>query len=168
MPPPPGMELSEPPPLAPRQLPKGYFWRKLLFQNLLTIIGTVFFVFGSGMTIAFLQANKWVSLIPGFFAMGGFFMLKLGIQDGLNMIRVYRHGDFVPGKVHSLSMDTTYTVNGRHPYKLTYHFQLGNDLFEGSISSFNTVLSTRRSGQPVWVLYLPDHVEVNTLYPAIK
>lgn len=168
MPPLPGMELGPPPPPAPRPLPKGFALRTRLTGNIATWVGLIFSLFGSLMTVALFFAKPWASLFPLFFALGGFGMLRLGLTQAGHTLRAFRFGTPVAGSVHQVSFDTSHSVNGRHPYKLTYHFQIDGILHEGSVVSFDSTLSKRRSGQPLWVLCLPHAPEKNTLYPPVR
>jgi len=168
MPPLPGMELGPPPPAAPRTLPKGFALRTRLTGNIATWVGLIFFTFGSLMTVAIFFAKPWASLFPLFFVLGGFGMLRLGLTQANNTLRAFRFGTAVAGSVHQVSFDTSQSVNGKHPYKLTYHFQVGGNLHEGAIVSFDSTLSQRRSGQPLWILFHPDDPAQNTPYPPVR
>lgn len=168
MPPLPGMEIGPPPPPAPRTLPKGFALRTRLTGNIATWIGLIFFGFGSFMTTAVFFANPWFALFPLLFALGGFGMLRYGLIQAKHTLKAFKQGTAIAGNVHSLSSDTTQTVNGKHPYKLIYHFQLNGNLHDGSVVSFDSTLSKRRSGQPLWILYLPDDPTKNTLYPPVR
>jgi hypothetical protein len=68
----------------------------------------------------------------------------------------------------SPSAISVFRINDQYARKLVYHFQIENQLHEGSFSSFDSTLSTRRSGQPLWVLYLPEDPTKNTLYPPVR
>lgn len=168
MPPLPGMELGPPPPPTPRELPKGFAFRTRFTSNIATLVGLIFFGVGSILTIAFLFAHPLAALFPLLFALGGFGMLRYGLTTAGNTLRAFRTGLAKEGKVHSVSFDTTTTVNGKHPYKLTYHFQLDGQLHEGKVVSFDSTLSQRRSGQPLWVLYVEGAPDKNTLYPPVR
>ncbi len=168
MPPLPGMELGSPPPGAPRTLPKGFAMRTLLTSNFATIFGLVITGFSSLFTWAMLVAKPWVAIFPGLFLLGGLSMLRYGWKQGRATLRAFRHGEAVQGKLATLEKDTTTTVNGKHPWKLIYHFQLGNELHEGKVISFDSTVGTRTRGQPLWVLYVEKDPAQNTLYPPIR
>jgi hypothetical protein len=168
MPPLPGMELGPPPPTTPRVLPKGFALRTRLTGNVATWVGLIFFTFGSLMAIAIFFASPWATLFPLFFALGGFGMLRLGLTQASNTLKAFKHGTAVAGHVHSVGLDSSNRINDEYARKLIYHFQVENQLHEGTLSSFDSTLSTRRSGQPLWVLYLPDDPTKNTLYPPIR
>jgi hypothetical protein len=162
------MELGPPPPPTPRVLPKGFALRTRLTGNVATWVGLIFFTFGSLMAVAIFFASPWATLFPLFFALGGFGMLRLGLTQANNTLRAFRFGTAVAGQVHSVGLDSSNRINDQYARKLTYHFQIENQLHEGTLSSFDSTLSTRRSGQPLWVLYLPEDPTKNTLYPPVR
>ena len=168
MPPMPGMELGPPPPPAPRELPKGFAFRTRFSGNIATLVGLVFFGVGSILTIAFLFAHPLAALFPLFFALGGFGMLRYGLTTAGNTLRAFREGIAVAGRVHSVGLDHTQQVNGKYPYKLLYHFDIGSYTHEGRVISFDSTLSQRRQGQPLWVLYVENAPDKNTLYPPVR
>ncbi|TLD69818.1 hypothetical protein FEM03_15965 [Phragmitibacter flavus] len=168
MPPMPGMAIGAPPPPAPRSVPSGFPLRVLLTNNIASIIGAIIFGAGAFMTLMFLVAGNWGALFPGLFALGGFLVLRFGIKQGRSTLHAFRDGIAVEGKVHQVSKDTTTTVNGEHPWKLVYHFRVADHLHQGVLISFDSTLSKRVSGQPLWVLYVPENPEKNTLYPPVK
>ena len=168
MPPLPGMELGPPPPETPRELPKGFALRTRLTGNVATWVGLIFFTFGTVMAIAISFASLWATLFPGFFALGGFGMLRHGLTHASNTLRAFRFGTAVAGTVHSIGLDPNNRINDQYARKLIYHFQVGNQLHEGTLISFDSTLSTRRHGQPLWVLYLPEDPSKNTLYPPVR
>jgi len=60
------------------------------------------------------------------------------------------------------------TVNGEHPYKLTWHFTVDGRTYEGSLTSLDSTLGRRGAGQPLWVLDVAKDPTRNTLYPPVK
>ncbi len=168
MPPLPGMELGPPPPSAPRALPNGFAFRQRVTGNIMTVVGAGFLTIGSLFTWAMLVAKPWVALFPGFFALGGFFMTRQGLLHAGKVLRAFRTGVAVEGRVASVSSDMSTTVNGRHPLKLTYHFAVGGHEHEGVVVSWDSTIENRMSGQPLWVLYVEDDPAQSTLYPPVK
>ncbi len=165
----PGMELGPRPPDAPRALPKGFVTRACITRNLSTLLGLGFLVLPAFMLVPMLMNKLWLpALFPGFFALGGIGLLRQGIGRGRGLLRAFRHGAVEEGKVVSIGRDYNTTVNGSHPWKLTYHFHVNGQWHEGKLTSFDSTLSKRQPGQPLWVLYLPGQPEVNTLYPPVR
>jgi hypothetical protein len=167
MPPPPGMDIGPPPPEAPRTIPKTYAFRIRWSRNIALIIGLAFTVFGGFLTSVFFFVNKWIALIPLFFFIGGFFMARLGWKNASATLKAFRYGQAVKGKIHSVSRDTSQSVNGKHPLLLVYHFDVDGILTEGVLSSFDTTLTKRFSGEPIWVLYVKEDPTKNAIYPPL-
>lgn len=168
MPPPPGQELGPPPPEVPRALPSGYAFRTRFF-NLSVLLGIGFSGFSGLFLIQVLKNGQWLlALLPGFFLLGGLSCLRYGWSRASGILRAFRRGIAVPGKVASVCLDTTQSVNQKHPWKLTYHFTLDGRLYEGVITSFDSTLAQRAAGQPLWVLYVEKDPTQNTIYPPLK
>jgi hypothetical protein len=165
MPPLPGMELGAPPPPAPRRLPASFVRRTR--WNVGTLFGLALFVFGGLMTVAIFFAKPLAALFPGFFALGGFFILKHSLQTAAQTLRAFRLGRATPGRVFSLGRDTTQRINQQHPFKLVYHYDVAGHQHEGTLISFDSTLATRRCGQPLWVLALEDEPTHSALYPPV-
>ncbi len=169
LPPPPGKELGPPPPAAPRPLPKGFALRTRLTSNMATLIGGAFLLIAFMMGLPMVVQKLWLpALIPAFFALGGFGMVRHGLAHANGILRAFRHGVAEKGKIASIGKDTTQSVNNVHPWKLVYHFPVNGHMHEGKVISFDSTIGKRMPGQPLWVLYLPDQPDLSTLYPPVK
>ena len=169
MPPRPGEGLGEPPPPVPRPLPKGFAFRQKWSSNVLALVGLIFFLVGSLLTVAFLIIGLLVGiLLPLLFVIGGLVMLRIGRRAAARTLTAFVRGTAVEGKVFSVLQDHSQTVNGQHPWKLTYHFPVNGQVHEGSLVSFDSTVTLRAPGQPLWILYLPNDPEQNTAYPPLK
>lgn len=140
----------------------------MLTSNLMMLIGLGFSVLPLILIIPMLAVKTWAVLFPLFFLTGGLSMINLGWKSGKKILHAFRDGIAVQGSVHSLTRDHTTSVNGQHPWKLTYHFPVDNRMHSGTLTSFNSTLSTFKFGQPLWVLYLPEDHEASTIYPPLK
>ena len=168
MPPLPGHDLGPPPPATPRALPSGYEFRTR-FLNLAVLLGLAFTLLPLVFLIPLLKQGHWLaSVIPALFVLGGFSCLRHGWRHAAGIIRAFRHGVAIAGQVDSVSLDTTQSVNQKHPWKLTYHFTVEGRLHEGVATSFDSTFAKRSSGQPLWVLYAESDPSQNTLYPPVK
>lgn len=168
MPPLPGQDLGEEPPSPPRRLPKGFAFRTRFSANIATIAGGGFFLIASLFFIAALKAKSWAALVPLFFMTGGFFMFRLGWVHASRVLRAFRRGLAIRGEVYECRLDRTQSMNGEHPFKLTWHFTVEGQQYEGTLTSFDSTLGSRARGQPVWVLYVPKDPAQNTLYPPVR
>ena len=168
MPAPIGMELGERPPSPPRVLPKGFEFRQKWSRNVATLAGIGLVLIASLFFVAALKARSFAALAPLLFILGGASLFRHGWQTACGVLKAFRKGVAVEGKVVEVRLDKTQSVNQRHPWVMTYQFPVGNELIEGSITSFNSTLGTRGGGQPLWVLYVPDDPTQNTIYPPIR
>ena len=168
MPRPPGMDLGPAPPDAPRTLPMGFEFRQKWSRNVGVLVGLGFMFIGGFMLAVLIKVKTWAAVVPGMFFLIGFFLFRYGKKIGVNTVRAFRHGIATEGKVASINLDTTQSVNGRHPWRLVYHFTADGEEREGILTSFDSTLAGRSTGQPLWVLYLRDDPEQCTIYPPLK
>ena len=169
MPPQPGEGLGPPPPPVPRPLPKGFEFRQKWSGNLLALIGGLFFLIGSFIFLSFLLIGLLIGTpLPLLFMIIGFVMLRIGRRQAARTVNAFTRGTVVEGKVVSVAQDQSQTMNGQHPWKLTYHFPVGAQLHAGEIVSWDSTITARAAGQPLWILYLPEDPEQNTAYPPFK
>ncbi|TLD69819.1 hypothetical protein FEM03_15970 [Phragmitibacter flavus] len=140
----------------------------MLTSNILVLVGLGFTLLPLLLIVPLFLANPWAVLFPLFFLVGGLSMINLGWKSGRKTLHAFRDGIAVQGNVHSINRDHTTTVNGQHPWKLTYHFPVDNRIQSGTITTFNSIVGTFKYGQPLWVLYLPEDHEASTVYPPIK
>jgi hypothetical protein len=149
-------------------LPNGFAFRVKWSRNIMVIIGSIFFLVGGLMLAATLAAKAWIAVFPGLFCLGGFFMFLNGRKTAHGILHAFRNGIAVPGEIAEVSVDTTQSINDRHPWRLVYHFPVDGQEHEGVLTSFDSTIATRSRGQPVWVLYVPEDLEQNTLYPPLR
>jgi len=168
LPPQPGMGIGPEPPPAPRKLPKGFAFRVKWSRNIAVLGGLFCMAISSLMLFAMIKAKTWFAVVPGLFDFAGVCLFIAGRKRAVGILRAFRRGATSEGKISEVSLDTTQSVNGRHPWKLVYQFPVGEELHEGSFVSFDSVVGSRSSGQPVWVLYVPSDPTQSTLYPPVR
>jgi hypothetical protein len=169
MPPQPGEGLGPPPPPVPRPLPKGFAFRRKWSHHVLALVGGIFLLVGSFIFLVFLLVGLLVGTpLPLLFMVGGFVMLRIGRRHAARTLNAFVRGTVVEGKVVSVAQDPSQTMNGVHPWQLTYHFPVAGQLHEGSVVAWDSTITARAPGQPLWVLYLPEDPEQNTAYPPFK
>lgn len=161
------MELGEPPPSVPRVIPKKYEFGIKWSHNIATLVGGLFSLIGTLLFLPMIFVAPIAALLPLLFMIGGFSMFRYGRKRANATLRAFRHGEAVKGKIASIGKDTSQSVNGRHPWRLVYHFEVGNQLQEGVITSFNSTIGSRREGQPLWVLYVKEDPSQNAVYPPL-
>jgi hypothetical protein len=100
--------------------------------------------------------------------LGGFSMLRYGWKSASATLRAFQQGTATKGKIAGINIDTTQSINNQHPWKLIYHFTAGGQQHEGVLISWDSTIASRRTGQPLWVLYVEDDPSQCTLYPPVK
>lgn len=82
-------------------------------------------------------------------------------------IRAFVHGTAVVGQITYQGPDMTVKVNGRHPFKLEWEFQVGGTRYTGSFSTMSRgELGEVANATELAVLYDPSKPAVNTLWVA--
>lgn len=167
MPPLPGMELGEPPPPVPRVIPSKYEFRVKWAHNLPALVGAIFFAIGTLIFLPLIVSLPVAALLPLLFMVGGFFMFRHGRKKAAASLKAFRYGTAVAGKIAGLDIDTSQSINGRHPWRLVYHFPVDGQTHEGIITSFDSTVASRSSGQPLWVVYVAEDPTQNAVYPPL-
>lgn len=168
LPPQPGMGLGEAPPPAPRALPRGFAFRVKWSRNAPVLIGLGCVLISGLMLFAMIKAKTWLAIAPALFVAAGVTMFAYGRNRAVGILRAFRRGAVAEGKISEVRLDTTQSVNGRHPWKVVYQFPVKEALCEGSFVSYDSTVGQRGSGQPVWVLYAAGNPAENTLYPPVR
>jgi hypothetical protein len=168
MPPMPGMELGEPPPAVPRDLPRGFVTKQYLKTNVANIFGLILTGMGGIMGLMLLLINPWFALFPAVIFIGGMLLLRHGIGHARGILRAYRHGSPVQGGVLSTTRMTSESHNGEHPWKLSYQFTIEGEIHEGSLIAFDDNVGKMKPRQPLWILHLREDASINTVYPPFR
>ena len=136
-------------------------------RNIGMLAGGMFFLVGGIMVIPMLFVAPLAALFPGFFMLGGFFMFRHGWRDAKAVLQAFKYGQVVEGRVAHVALDSSQSVNHQHHWKLVYHFPVGSQLQEGSVTSFDSTLNARTPGQPLWVLYNEQDPEMSAIFPPM-
>lgn len=164
-----GQGLGPEPPSAPRKLPRAYVRRVRWTQNIATMVGLGFTAFGLLFAVPMIVQKLWLPVLaPGFFLLGGVSMFRYGWKIAAARLRAFRIGKAVKGSIYQIGVDATQHVNGQHPAKVIYHFQVGDQVHEGVIITFDTTASRLFSGQPMWVLYNEADPTESAIYPPLS
>ncbi len=79
--------------------------------------------------------------------------------------RAFRDGRAIGGTVTRVGLDRRVRVNGRHPLKVEWSFEVEGRQFTGSLSSLDPErLRDFRESDAVTVLYDPDQPQANTVW----
>ena len=176
LPAPVGEDPGLPPPLPPRQLPKGYKQRMLITNVPTNLIGAIFLLVGLPIALIFpivgAATSQWLFLVLGC-GLGGLFtvlgggLLVFGIRHGISKIRPYELGQAVIGEVTDIYRDTSIIVNGRNPWQIVYEFDAGGLPYEGKALTWKNAPRTQAVGNRIFVLYMVDDPSQNVLYPPV-
>lgn len=167
---PPIPDVPEPPP-APRDFKNSFIWRKLLSDGwsiaagVFALIGAIFTLIG----IPLIVVVVGIVFVPlGLLLLGaGIPILIWRYQKAQHMLNVLRVGEPVLGTIADIHENIAVEVNGRHPWTITYQFQIDGQEYEGKTNTLRPVGFTHQPGQPMYVLYLEDDPAQNTIYPPV-
>lgn len=169
----PGLDLPAPPP-APRDVPRGYLWRRLLTDagsivgGVLAIIGGVFMPLGLALLLP--SETRVVGLV---FTLVGLPLLGAGAgllawryRGARQRVDVLRLGVPVLGEISDVYENVSVMVNGRFPWTIAYRFRVDGREHEGQVTSLRQPGEQQQPGKPVYVLYLAGSPEKNAIYPG--
>lgn len=151
----PGGEPGPRPPAAPRTLPDGYVRRVRLWKNVLVIIGLVFSVLFC-----------WTVVFP----LIGLPLLFIGNRRALERLHALRDGRATRGRIVSVGIDRSETINGKHPWRVCWEFDRHDGpVGEGMCRVWDPVSAQRAAGDAVWVVYgARGDREVNAIWPPLR
>lgn len=145
---------GQPPPPAPRVLPKSYIRAVKYTSNVMSILGVVF-------TIVFC----WSVIFP----IIGIFLWRKGLRDANNELIPLQHGATVKGEVTAIRVDGSKQINGRNPRILEFVFSANGQRFGGNVPNImDPIEQWRRPGDQIWVLYMPDNPDLSSVWPPLK
>jgi hypothetical protein len=102
-------------------------------------------------------------LFPGI----GLTLAFVGWRSNRREIRAFTDGRPVTARVTSVGQDYSVTVNGRHPLRMEWQFEVASQQYSGSISAMDRALFGDLTEQKeVVVLYDPMNPDVNTIWVA--
>jgi hypothetical protein len=159
------------PPPAPRDFKDSFALRQLsadgwaIAAGIFALIGAIFTLIG----IPLMLVVAGFALVPL-----GLLFLGVGVpiliwrynlaQQTLNVLRM---GEPVLGSIVDIHENIAVEVNGRHPWTITYGFEVDGEEYEGQTTTLRPVGFTHQVAQPMYVLYLPDDPTQNTVYPPV-
>jgi hypothetical protein len=142
------------PPAVPRELPKGYRRRVLLWWNVLSTIGAAFVV------IFF-----WSVIFP----IIGAPMWYFGHRKGKRWLHALQHGRATRGVLTRIARDRSQKRNGVSPWRIEYRYDLHDGTSkEGFVEAWDPTHGQRSEGDGVWVVYgALDGAEVSAIWPPL-
>lgn len=164
---------SVPPPPPPRPISDSYAWRLLaadggaIAGGVFALLGAIFLFVGVPLTIGIITAFvglPFAGLGAVFLGVGGWLLVRR-YESAQKTVSVLRQGEAVSGRILEVRENYNVTVNNRHPWTITYQFQMNGRDYEGKVSTLNRPDLQLQPQKAAYVLYLPEAPEVNTLYP---
>ena len=161
------------PPPAPRTLPRNYLWRLIstdgwaIMASVFTLIGAIFFTVGIALVISIVAALVGLPFvgIGALFLMIGIPILITRYQNAQQTIQVLQDGEPVLGQIIDVHQNYNIRVNRRYPWTILYHFEVLDTAYQGKVTTLSQPDLGQQPGKPVYVLYLPDNPQKNTIYP---
>jgi len=163
------------PPMAPRPIPNQYAWRLLARDGgaiaalVFGILGFVFSLVGAGLTLGVITAIVGIPfLILGMVFLASALVLILWrYQNAHKVVTVLRDGQARRGQIIEMGQNYFVRINWRYPWVIRYRFQVDGQDYEGKVTVMNPPGEAYQAGKAVWVLYLPDAPEWNSIYPNL-
>jgi len=162
-----------PPPPAPRPIADSYAW-KLLFSDGWAVAALVFLLIGgifviTGVPLVLVVVTAFVGLpfavLGIMFLVAGAIILNQRLQKARVTVKVLREGQAARGQITNVDMNYSVRVNDRNPWTIQYAFQVMGDKYEGQVTTLNPPGPMIQPGKAMYVLYLPDNPQDNSLYP---
>lgn len=153
----PGAERGDAPPPAPRVLPAAFKRQVMFSKNIVVLVGLGFMVVGVPLIAAY------GSGVP--FAILGFLLWRTGRKAAAEQIAVLEAGVPVEATLLSVSIDSSESINGEHPFRLHYAFEIQGQRQVGSSRSWDLSNELRQPGEPLWVVYDPSDPKRSSLWP---
>ncbi len=149
----PGGHPGPRPPDAPRELPKGYRWRTLLWKNTLALIGAIFTVFFC-----------WTAI----FALIGIPLWIYGHRKGQRWLEALEQGTPTRGTLRSVELDRSQSINNVHPYELTIDYETAEGTQQGTIEAWDRSHGQRPPGEQMWVVHVPGEPKHFAVWPPLR
>ena len=101
----------------------------------------------------------------GLLALAGGIMLALSLSKAQQTVSVLQKGEAVQGEILEIYENIHVQVNGRFLWTIRYRFNLHGEEYQNKVTTLSRPSLQQQAGSPVYVLYLPDQPELNTIYP---
>jgi len=158
--------LGPPPPPLPR-IVAGVGLR-YAFKGPLVGFAAMWSLISVPMFVVFLFSGE---LFPTLFLAGfvaiGWYIGQMGWKPALKRMKVWEQGVATPAIITSTGRETSYSVNGQNPFKMEYAFDLEGVLHDGVRTSFDSTITRYETGQPIWVVYLPEDPSISAEWPPL-
>ncbi|XDD46624.1 hypothetical protein AB3N60_00600 [Leptospira sp. WS39.C2] len=145
--------LGPEPPNAPRLLPPKFKRRIKYTGNVMTLIGIIF-------TIPFF----WTILFP----IIGIFCWRRGNKTANDELLPLEQGKATVGEIIDIRKDFTQSLNGQSPTVVEFKFEVGGNEMIGNVGNiYDSVHLTKKVGDKLWVVYMPNDPEKSSVWPPL-
>jgi hypothetical protein len=169
------LSAGEPPPPPPRTLPAEFVRRIKKSASFETIFGAIFGGVGVLIGLIFVPVGITTGLLL-FIGMGllftlifggiGFAVLAFGRRRVDRALAALERGTTVIGRIESVELDESVSVNQRHPWSVVYTFVANGTRQMGSQRAWHPDEETQ-AGAPVYVVYTPEDPGNSSLWPPV-
>ena len=149
----PGGDPGPRPPDVPRTLPRGYENRIRYWKNVYVLIGFFF-------TIVFF----WTIIFP----LIGIPLWIVGRKKAKSKLAALRQGNPTRGWITSCEVDTSQTINNRHPWRIVYGFKLlDGQKSSGVAIGWDPINQKRKVGDVMWIVFTEGSPPQSAIWPPI-
>jgi hypothetical protein len=131
------------------------------------LVGAIFGFVGIALTLGIVTA--FIGLPFAAFGVlclgGGGALVVWRYQEAQKIKAVLRDGSAVLGEIEDVQQVLQVRVNGRHPWTITFLFEVDSRLYQGKVTTLSQPDLGKRPGTEAYVLYLPENPGQNTIYP---
>lgn len=149
----PGGHPGPRPPDAPRALPPGYENRVKYFRNVFAMLGMIF-------TVCFC----WTLIFP----LIGLPLWIRGQRKAQRQLTALRYGFVTRGRVLSVTLDESQSINRQHPWTIAYEYDLPSFTLRGEVTTWDRANTRRSAGDVLWVVVIPSAPAESTIWPPIR
>jgi hypothetical protein len=144
-----GNNPGPPPPLAPRELPAKFIKKVKYSNNVWTILGIVF------------TATVVLSIL-------GIIFWRKGLRMANAELNPLMNGTSTHGTITSVDENSAVKINGRSPFVIDFVFNANGRQMTGSVGNlFDQSSRSKKTGDKVWVVYMPDDPEQSSIWPPL-
>lgn len=86
-------------------------------------------------------------------------------EQARQIVNVLRIGEVTQGQILDAQRNYSVAINGRNPWDIRYEFQAAGQNYDGKVSTLNEIGPTLQAGSRVYILYLPNEPQWNSIYP---
>jgi len=165
--------ILPPPPAAPRPISDRYVWKLVTVDGwaiagfVLGLIGVIFLFLGLALILGLITAFVGIpfAILGLGLSVSGFALMFWRYMEKQKIVNVLRWGNAAQGVINTVEQNYAVRINQRHPWRIEYQFQCGQQTLTGQVSTLDQPGPQFLPGRPVFVLYMPGEPQLNALYP---